>query len=152
MKFEIHQPNEEPKKFEIQEQPKKKFVVENPGEIYMNDLYCVGPEKPMGYLPLNTLEKFSDKNEEELIAYLKTKNIETKSFGPEAPSWHGPSLYAFHRKSLQGLLDENNSILIANAWPTNVDEFVEKCNGHLVLEPGPLQDIIIQAFGNKKVE
>ncbi|KKR64792.1 MAG: hypothetical protein UU06_C0040G0001, partial [Parcubacteria group bacterium GW2011_GWB1_40_5] len=74
-KFEINEPKkfeiqEEPeKKFEITEPEKKKFLIENPGVIYMEDLYRIGPEKPMGYLPLNTLGKFSDRNEEELTKY-----------------------------------------------------------------------------------
>jgi hypothetical protein len=149
MKFEIHKPDEPPKKkFEIQPE-KKKFVVENQNEIYMSDLYRVGPEKPIGYLPLRLLEEISDRNEEELTTYLNERGVETVSIGgPGNPTWHGPAFYAFHRPSLQALLDSHKDILIKYNWPTEADEFIKHVSSHHA-QPQELFDLVADAFGDK---
>jgi len=136
-KFEINEPKkfeiqEEPeKKFEITEPEKKKFLIENPGVIYMEDLYRIGPEKPMGYLPLNTLGKFSDRNEEELTKYLNERG----------------ALFAYHPKALQKLLDTNRNILEKYNWPTSAREFVLRVASQIA-EPGEIYGLIADAFGN----
>ena len=77
----------------------------------MNDLYSVGPQKPMGYLPLSTLEKFSDKNEEGLTKELNEKGVEVILIepGPDTFVFSG-AMYAYHPEALQKLLNDNKNI------------------------------------------
>lgn len=134
------------KKFEIHEPEKKKFVVHNMGEVVMSDIYLVGPAKPMGYLPLRALEEHSDRDEEELVRHLEERGLEV--WFATGGTWMGPSLWVFHRKSLQALLDNRKDVLVKYGWPIRADEFIRKVASEYA-EPQDLFDLIADAFGDK---
>lgn len=111
-------------------------------------LDAVGPDKPVGYLPVETIESYVGKRLQDVMAYLQNKGLEVKIFtGPEWPGFQG-SLYVYDKAVLQKLLDENRQILSEAHWPTDADEFV--ANFKVQEKIGtPIYKLIAKAFGDK---
>lgn len=111
-------------------------------------LDTVGPDKPVGYLPIETIESYTGKNLEDVMVYLKNKGLEVKIFtGPEWPGFNG-ALYVYDKAVLQRLLDENRQILLEAYWPTSADDFVANLKKQEKIGT-PIFKIIANAFGDK---
>jgi hypothetical protein len=108
-------------------------------DLILDDLRNVGPNKPIGYLPISTI-KNQGVDIDQLVSELGIKNLETvivKDF-----------LYVFHRESLTQLLAVNQNILIENNWPVDVEGFIENIT-HIRAESGtPLFKLIAHAFAD----
>lgn len=123
-----------------------KFICE---EGWLTDMESVGQEKPVGNMPIGTLEDDLQKNLEEIIKHFKDKGLEAKVFiNPEPPNYKG-TLCVYDKAALQKILDTNRQILLQANWPTEADEFV--ANLHIVQEKfgTPVYKVIAKAFGNK---
>lgn len=111
-------------------------------------LDTVGPSKPVGYFPVETIESYVGKKLEEVMAYLQNKGLEVKIFtGSEWPGFHG-ALYIYDKAVLQRLLDENRQILLEARWPTSADDFVANLKRQEKIGT-PIFKIIAKAFGDK---
>lgn len=87
---------------------------------YIKDLLIVGPRKPIGYLPLDTIEAGGyDVND--LIQKLASDGLQVLRTGGIVASG---ALYAWDRDALQKLLDRNLRTLEQAGWPVDVDSFV----------------------------
>lgn len=117
-------------------------------DLWLN-LENVGPDKPIGYLLLNTIENILEKDPHEVISYLQNKGLEVKVFfGPEWPGANEGALYAYDKAALQKMLDENRQILLDANWPINADQFVS----HLKVQEKtdtPLFKLIAKTFADK---
>jgi hypothetical protein len=126
-------------------------AIEQDKQRAWSGLEKVGPDKPVGYLPLDTIESYLGKNVDEVAEYLRSKGLEVRIFtGPEWPGFNG-SLYAYNKIALQKLLDENKQILIAADWPIVADEFVAnlKVNARIGT---PIYKVIAKSFADKFTE
>ena len=114
---------------------------------YLNHLLDIGPDKPMGYLPLNDIRNLCKVNYIELMNYLKQKGLEVKKWDRSFCSVGSGALYAYDKNSLQNLLDHNFSILDDADWPRKADEFVVKVATTYANKPF-LYDLVADAFGD----
>lgn len=111
-------------------------------------LDSVGPDKPIGYLPIETIENYVGKKVDEVIKHLQKKGLEVKIFtGVEWPGFKG-SLYTYDKVALQKVLDENKSILIDANWPVSADEFIENLKVQEKIDT-PIYKVIAMTFGDK---
>ena len=90
---------------------------------YMDDLLRVGRDKPLGYLPLSTIE-LSGWTLERTLAWLKTTDLKHAVFAQDACRIGSGALYVWDERAVQRLLDLNLPIVQANGWGEEAEEFV----------------------------
>ncbi len=114
---------------------------------YLNDLLRVGPDKPLGYLPLNTIREECKVNPLDVAKYLKRRGLEIKAWKQSfCKVWSG-ALFVYDRESLQKLLDQHSGILIEANWPSQADDFVVQVATTLAKSPA-LFDLVATAFAD----
>lgn len=98
-----------------------------PPEEVMRHLRDVGPDKPMGYLPIRAITEFCGIPLADAIEDAQTHGLAWRVVG-EPPASHVDSgaLYVWDRNALGALLDLNQDILTIAEWPLDPDGFVEK--------------------------
>jgi|GEM_PF-2309313 len=118
----------------------------------MADLWKVGPEKPLGYLPLSTIGGYCGESAARVKSVLKARGLDVRVFHEECLIDAGAgALYAFDPAALQRLLDENLATLLLAAWPTRAADFVRKvASGWICARRFPaLYTVIARAFGRQ---
>lgn len=111
----------------------------------LDDLYNVGPTKPIGYLPVKTIE-IAGETVESVVEKITQKGLRHKLVKKH---WHhskGGALYVFDEKALQELLFEHADVLEKTKWPAAADEFVEKVATKNVRRGTELYNLIALAF------
>jgi len=91
----------------------------------LSHLRQVGPNKPMGYLPLSTIRDRGT-DPEVVLAELQGRNVSATVLPEAACHVRGGALFAYSPRALQLLLDANQEILKQAAWPTVADAFAER--------------------------
>jgi len=131
----------------------KKSTEQEPEKIkLLKDLYQVGPEKPLGYLPLDTLTDVCHVNPDELAQELRQKGLKTIKLNVEESriAYHG-ALFAYDENALQQLLDDHRDILEKAGWPSDSEAFVDLLRIRVSNDDNaPLFNLIADAFGDKK--
>jgi len=120
----------------------------------LDDLYRVGPDKPMGsFQTLKT--KRCKVNVTELRTYLESIGIKTVLYGETGCIRYSGGLlsnketvYAYDEEALQKLIDENKSVLEKYDWPTDAASFV-KMSHYSVCEIKPVRRVLCLAFDDK---
>lgn len=90
----------------------------------MDDLFKVGPRKPLGYLPLKTIRSCGFKPGQ-VASDLENCELQTRFCTKEECKIVGGALYAWNHDALRELLDNNRSLLERNEWGITPDEFVQ---------------------------
>lgn len=112
----------------------------------LKDLLNVGPQKPLGYLPLEYIERY--RTPEALQRELEERGLIVKTYAmPNVPSLK--FMFAYDQTALQKLLDENISVLKEARCPRNAEKFVERIAiGGTVDAYTGLFTLIATAFGD----
>lgn len=112
------------------------------------DLQSVGPKKPVGYLPLSTIEIFA--SPDEVQKQLEEKGLSTILRRPSVARVGSGALYAFDPSAVQKILDKpkNNAELKKENWPTQAEPFVRYLSSGNFAKKGPLFDIVADAFSD----
>lgn len=115
----------------------------------LSDLLSVGPDKPMGNLPIATI-KYNGFTVEEVAERLKAKESVVVKLFPASEHGGKEALVAYDRNSLQKLLDtgNNSQILRDSNWPTDPDAFVRKVETEIAPNK-PLDDLVAAAFADR---
>ena len=120
-------------------------------EDIMQDIWAVGEDKPMGYLPVSTITEICGKDIDEVRAACLENGLKTNLLSEEECHVGGGALYAYDAESLQALLDEHRDILEKNAWPTSADDFALKVTNTFADNPD-LSKLVAWAFADKRPE
>lgn len=113
----------------------------------LDSIKKVGPDKPVGYLPVDSITNYCGVDPEDLITSSEEKGLKIKIF--EGETWPGgKALYVYDKTALQCLLDENKDTLIFEGWPTDADQFVENLDFQVPIGT-PMYKLIAKAFGDK---
>lgn len=113
----------------------------------LNDLLDIGPRKPLGYLPYETLRRHG----QDPVAFrrmLECSGISTQLFSSRKRLVM-QHLYAYHEPSLQRLLDAHRRVLVINKWPSTAKEFVRKV-AHVTADEPHLYRLIGRAFNDQR--
>ncbi|MBW9072833.1 MULTISPECIES: hypothetical protein [Agrobacterium] len=109
----------------------------------------LGPEKPVSYLPLNTIENMLGLTVDRYREMLRAGGNESMLFEDQQCAINSGAVYGYNVPALGVLLRQFNSILIANGWPDAPEQFVEKIARNWVEDvDAPLLLIIRAAFGD----
>jgi hypothetical protein len=78
---------------------------ENERQALLRSLMAVGPAKPVGYLPIHTIEELAQFTPEAIAAASAARGLATAQFGPAACCIKSGALYVYHREALATLLE-----------------------------------------------
>jgi hypothetical protein len=115
-------------------------------EKYLSEIRDLGPEKPMGYLPINFIEELGSTIGEEM-SQAKKNGHDHLLVGPET-GVIGGALYIYDIESLQSLIDDNRNILKKADWPIAPKALVEKISTEHAPIKTELFNVIADAFGD----
>ncbi|MBY5771985.1 hypothetical protein E0H38_19525 [Rhizobium leguminosarum bv. viciae] len=115
----------------------------------LQSLTAVGLSKPIGYLPLYTIEKFLRLSPEALADDAAKRCLATVQFDAAACCIKSGALYAYHRQALASVLQENAATVRAAGLPLDPDEFVSQIATVWFEEQHLAYPVIAAAFGDK---
>lgn len=116
----------------------------------MDDLRQVGPQKPLGYLPINTLIKICQISPESVEKELHKKGLKTLRLEEEEEETNvvGGALYAYDENSLQELLTNHQELLTKEGWPVESESFIRNLVVHAP-QKTDLFNLIADAFNDQ---
>jgi hypothetical protein len=111
-------------------------------------LDTVGNAKPLGYLPLRTVEKHLSMNICDVVSSFEGRGLKAKAFSPDECCINTGALYVYDPVALQSVLNGAQAVLERNGWPVVAESFVD-CVAKSWIEPShPVHPVIRQAFGD----
>lgn len=117
----------------------------------LSDLFRVGADKPLAYLPLRTIRDICGVDPAAIRNALENDwHLNTARYGALECNVAGGALYAWHEDSLKRLLDKNAATLEAAGWPTEPWEFVNCISSRIAPAKTKLFDLVADAYGDKK--
>lgn len=116
-------------------------------EPYLTDLTDVGPTKPLGYLPLQTLRGYHI-DLQQLEATLLARGLSVLRTDPTESHIRSGALYAYHEPSLRALLERSARVLTVAAWPTEPTAFVQAVDTLTAPRDTELYELVAEAFGD----
>jgi hypothetical protein len=108
----------------------------------------VGPSKPIGYLPLYTIEEFVRMTPEALAAAAAARGLSTAQFTPADSCIKSGALYVYHRETLADLLRANAKVACAAGLPLEPDDFIARIAAVWFEKNHPAYPVIAAAFGD----
>jgi hypothetical protein len=117
-------------------------------EFLLRSLSQVGPDKPIGYLPLYTLRDFAMVEPADVAADAATRGLASAQFGPEACCIKTGALYVYHRDALKDLLHAHATTLAAANMSVEPGQFVAQIAAVWLAPSHPVYPIIGKAFGD----
>ena len=113
----------------------------------LDDLYKVGPQKPMGYLPLSTITQICRKTITGLQQELEERGMKTLIFYPGKDCNVGSgALYAWHEDTLKKKLEGGKDILAPVGLTTDCEDYVRKISRYDYYVH-PVYGFIAETFG-----
>jgi hypothetical protein len=113
----------------------------------LQDLRGVGPSKPLGYLPLDSITYDCAMRVQDLKKELEDSGLKVLELRAPDTEIESGALYAYDDQALRDLLMRNRDILAAENWPTEPEAFILKLKTWIDTKT-PLYDIIADAFGD----
>ncbi len=101
---------------------------------YMPDLWRVGAEKPMGYLPIQTIENCGWSVWDARDRVLE-KGLKARVMGEAECQVGSGALYCWDEEAVQNLIDRNLAMLILAGWPIKAADFVQKVWSEFAEDP-----------------
>jgi hypothetical protein len=117
-------------------------------QVLLRSLIEVGSSKPVGYLPLYTIQKLLHLTSEAVAAAAVARGLATAQFGPATCCIKSGALYVYHREELAALLQQRADAVCAAGLPLNPDNFVAHIAAVWFEQEHPAYPIIAAAFGS----
>jgi hypothetical protein len=108
----------------------------------------VGPNKPIGYLPLYTLRDVARVDPESIAAAAIGRGLAAVQFGPEECCIKSGALYVYDPVALSEILGARADTLAAEGVPSNPDRFVAFIAATWLEHSHPAYPIVAAAFGD----
>jgi hypothetical protein len=115
----------------------------------LQSLTAVGWSKPIGYLPLYTIEKFLRLTPQVLADAAAKRGLATVQFAAAACCIKSGAFYAYHRQALARLLQANAATVCAAGLPLDPDGFVSQIATVWFEEQHLAYPVIAAAFGDR---
>ena len=125
-----------------------------PHHPLMGDIYDVGPDKPLGYLPLDTIRAYSGQRPGGVADMCSQRGLTTKLVPKDESRVASGALYVYDSEALQDLLNAHQAILDEVGWSTEPANFVDNVIKISVYEKEnpDLYALIALAFKDPRVE
>lgn len=106
----------------------------------------VGPNKPIGYLPLYTLRDVARVTPESVVADAIARGLAAAQFGPGECCIKSGALYVYDPAALSEILRARADTLAAQGMPSNPDRFVAYIAATWLEPSHPAYPIVAAAF------
>jgi hypothetical protein len=116
--------------------------------LVFGSLAAVGNAKPVGYLPLATLEKHLAMDVTEVADSFAKRGLKTRIFLANECCINSGALYVYDPSALQSVLNAASDVLARNKWPISAELFVDRVAKFWIEESDPVYAIIQRAFGD----
>lgn len=116
-------------------------------QLVFGSLAAVGNAKPVGYLPLATLEKHLAMDVTEVGDLFAKRGLKTRVFLANECCINSGALYVYDPSALQSVLNAASDVLARNKWPISAELFVDRVAKFWIEESDPVYAIIQRAFG-----
>lgn len=113
----------------------------------MGDLLSVGQQKPLGWLPLDTLQN-AEVSPEQLAGELESKGLKTLILDQEEGGVRSGALFVYDESALKSLIEVNLQTIQQAGWPTEPDAFVRNLKNQ-EKRFTPMFNVIADAFNDK---
>lgn len=123
------------------------FMNEDARRILDNHLR-VGPEKPVSYLPINTINKVIGIEVAKYESLISESGSKSLVFSPEDCCIKSGAVYAYHESGLRNILESNKNILLDNNWPSDPVGFITRMADEWLENESPIMPVIRSAFGD----
>ncbi len=120
---------------------------EDERRAFLRDVTSVGPQKPVGYLPLYTIRDFVRLSPKAVAAEARARGLTTAQFSPEQSCIKSGALYVYHRDALTALLQSHAATVTGAGLSLDPDSFVSCIAADWVDHDNPLHVVIRAAFG-----
>lgn len=108
----------------------------------------LGPQKPVSYLPIGTIEKVLELTVKEYRAMIHAKGHESVLFPDTRCAIKSGAVYGYSASALEVILAKYRSVLLNNGWPVTPAKFIEKVAANWIEdEESALFSVIREAFG-----
>jgi hypothetical protein len=117
-------------------------------QLIFGSLASVGHAKPVGYLPLSTLEKHLAMDVTAVADSFAKHGLKTKVFLANECCINSGALYVYDPCPLQSVLNAASNVLERNKWPIGAESFVDRVAKFWIEESDPVYAVIQRAFGD----
>jgi hypothetical protein len=117
-------------------------------QLIFGNLAAVGNAKPLGYLPLATLEKHLAMDVTEVADSFEKRGLKTRVFLANECCISSGALYVYDPSGLQSVLNAASDVLARNKWPVSAELFVDQLAKCWVEQSDPVHAVIQRAFGD----
>jgi hypothetical protein len=122
---------------------------ESPDAIrILDDLRNIGPDKPLGYLPISTINKYLKSDMQNLIREAEEKGLFVKIFRDGEVPITGGALFMADVTALDQLIKLHERTLKAFGWPIEPKEFLEYVATRHAPNKTKLFDVVADAFAD----
>ena len=102
-------------------------------EELLNDLFAVGKEKSLGYLPINTLTNICCVKIEEMLDFADKNKLKSLLLSPDECTINSGAIFLYDDEMLSQILFENKKILAKAKVPCSTNEtFIRHIANHFV--------------------
>jgi hypothetical protein len=99
----------------------------------------VGPEKPVSYLPVRTIENVIGMSVDAYVALIDDTGNQSAVLPPGRCCINSGAVYAYSPDDLDHILQQNNGLLSEHGWPVERIAFIKKLATEWV--DGPVLDL-----------
>jgi hypothetical protein len=114
----------------------------------LDDLTRVGPDKALGYLPLQTISRVLGLNVEDVIANERSRGLAALLLGPERCCINSGALYVYDPVALDAILRSSRSMLERAGFPTSAEPFIRTIAREWLNSDHPLMPLVKAAFAD----
>ena len=107
----------------------------------------IGPEKPVSYLPIKTVEKVIGITVQDYMSLIERSGNEGIVFGAEDCCINSGAVYAFNCHYLSKILKDNQTILSEHGWPAIPVDFIRE-----LLLSGSMKKVLLCLLSGKLLE
>lgn len=115
---------------------------------YFDDLDRVGPQKPLGFLPLRTITDFHHQDPLVVAQNAQNRGLLAIIIEEKDCMVYTGALCVADENALGQLLNARSDVLEKYNWPKEPEAFMRKVCGVFAPEKTPLYDLIADAFAD----
>ena len=108
----------------------------------------VGPQKPVSYLPINTIENVIGITVPAYRSMIENSGNKCIVFKADQCCIKSGAVYAYSENDLRAVLNRNMEMLFNNGWPTDLDNFIRRIASEWLDEGNSLMPVIRAIFGD----
>jgi hypothetical protein len=110
---------------------------------------AVGPDKPVSYLPIRTIEEVVGISIETYVSLIEGAGNQYAIFGADDCCIKSGAVYAYNLQSLTKVLNDNRNVLTRHGWPATANDFIRRIASEWLDSADPVITVVRKSFGDE---